>query len=270
MHRWFLMVAIGLIVTGVAPRGVNAEQAGKQPAAKGPNPALGFDKSAYEEGEGGILYGKGWAFLISAPKGWVMDDQGNGGQVNVAFYRRGESFAQGEATMYGVVVGKVKGEDDTLDKVIRSDIQQTKEHDPGMKAQRGEPIEIGEGQEGAERVNLETTKPADSQRVRAARNRRQGSVRQPSRKPHPSSNPPQMAVVYTFSGPGTGRSDERVAYIDTHRFVVTLALTARSEKAYKTALPDFSRLVHSFGFLNKTESTQEPKARGAKQGDKSR
>jgi hypothetical protein len=270
MHRWFLMVAIGLIVTGVAPRGVNAEQAGKQPAAKGPNPPLGFDQSAYEEGEGGILYGKGWAFLISAPKGWVMDDQGNGGQVNVAFYRRGESFAQGEATMYGMVVGKVKGEDDTIDKVIRSDIQQTKEHDPGMKTQRGEPIEIGQRQEGAVRFQPETTKPAYGQRARAGRDWRRGSVRQPLRKPRPSRNASQTAVVYTFSGPGTGRSDERVAYIDTPSFVIILALTARSEKAYQAALPDFSRLVHSFGFLNKTESTQEPKARGAKQGDKSR
>jgi hypothetical protein len=206
MHGWTLITTFSLLVAGAPSRGVNAERAGKQPAAKTPNPPPGRDMSAYEEGEGGILYGKGWAFLISAPKGWVMDEQATlmGGQANVAFYRRGQSWAKSPAVMYGNVIPKIKGEDDTLEKVVRGDVEQTKERDPKMKAAAGEPLTTVDG---------------------------------------------RKAVVYTFSGPGTGRSQEQVAYIDTPHFVIMLVLTARSEADYKGALPDFVRLVQSFGFF---------------------
>jgi hypothetical protein len=128
--------------TGKAQTGSSAKPAAARPANPPPS-----DQSEYENGQGGILYGKGWAFVIAAPKGWLMEERGEmlGGQVNAAFYRRGQSWEKADAVMYVSVVPKIKGEDDTLDKVMRSDIAQTKAHDPKMKAEPQPWQETGDG-----------------------------------------------------------------------------------------------------------------------------
>src|SRR5690349_19032876 len=71
------------------------------PASAGPSGNRGSaikQGPSSEETQGGLIYGDGWSFLIQAPPGWVMDEQAGQEQgVNAAFYRRGESWEEGEA-----------------------------------------------------------------------------------------------------------------------------------------------------------------------------
>jgi hypothetical protein len=226
MRRWFLWIVVSLLASGFASRSVNAEQTPRQSAANGPNHSHGLEKSAHEQGQGGILYGPGYAFLISAPKGWIMDDQAGQSQgVPVVFYHRGESWLGGDPTMYVNLSYKVKGQDDTIQKVIQYDIEQTRKQDPEMKAEAAAPLQTGDG---------------------------------------------RKAVVYTFSGPGRGRSQEQVAYLDTPQVVMMLVLSARTEATYKAALPDYLRLVRSFAFLANNVDIQPSKPHTADRNKKSR
>ena len=52
-------------------------------------------------GEGGILYGPGYGYLVSAPPGWVMDDaEGRANQLDAIFYRSGHGGLSAPALIY--------------------------------------------------------------------------------------------------------------------------------------------------------------------------
>ncbi len=60
---------------------------------------------------GGLIEGKGWAFLVSAPEGWVWDattlrHQG----VQGLFYKQGTKFSPSSLHMYITPTGKKAGE----------------------------------------------------------------------------------------------------------------------------------------------------------------
>ncbi len=56
-----------------------------------------------QQGTGGtgIIYGPGHAFSVTAPPGWILDNQaGRGDGLYAVFYRPGESWRHAEAAMY--------------------------------------------------------------------------------------------------------------------------------------------------------------------------
>ncbi len=84
-------------------------------------------KSTSEAEQGGIVYGSNFAYMISAPKGWIMDDvKARQLGLSVLFYRRGETWEKGNAVMYVNAVGRKKGV--STAKVIADDIAETKKN----------------------------------------------------------------------------------------------------------------------------------------------
>jgi hypothetical protein len=108
--------------------GASASPAENQPSGSPGAEVPAESPLQVDEGHGGILYGPGYAFILSAPTGWVFDDQtGKAQGVTVVFYRQGESWTTGQAVMYANVAYKRKGQDNTIKKVIKYDIRRMKE-----------------------------------------------------------------------------------------------------------------------------------------------
>jgi hypothetical protein len=205
MHYLAVRGVAKILLSGLVSLAVGAHGAGKSPPKQPAKAQPARDPSSVLQSQSGILYGKEFAYALSAPPGWVMDDAtGRAQGMSAVFYRRGESWDKGDAVMYANVAAKVKGQDDTLEKVIKYDIEQTKKNNPDTTAQRVQPLPTKDG---------------------------------------------RKAVTYAFSMAGTGASREKLAYIDTPKVVVMLALTGHSDTAYNQALPDFARLVNSFVFM---------------------
>jgi hypothetical protein len=155
----------------------------------------------------GFLYGQDYAFMVSAPPGWVFDDNAGRSQgVIVVFYREGESWQDGKAVMYANVTYKHKGHEDTLADVIRSDIGQMRRNMPNQRAQPASALRTGVGGS----ATVYTFTPIKSKT-------------QNSQTPW-----------------------EEVAYIDGPKSVIIFVLTVRTEAAYRKTMPDFNQLVRSY------------------------
>jgi hypothetical protein len=87
-----------------------------------------------EEGIGsGIIYGTNPAYSLSAPKGWVMDNQAGVSQsIFAVFYPHGASWGDGSVVMYTNVIQK-RDDKQTLAEVIAAEQADTKQHSPGLK-----------------------------------------------------------------------------------------------------------------------------------------
>jgi len=168
-------------------------------------------KATPRESDGGILTGEGYAFSLSAPRGWLFDTQaGRSDGVLAVFYRRGESWAMGDAVMYTTVVYKdKKGMGDTIDKVIKADMDRFLQNNPGMKAQRGRKITTGDGRKATVYTFTQSATALE----------------------------------------GKAAAQEKIAYIDTPRAVVLIVLSSHTKESYDRSLADFSTLVHSFAFV---------------------
>lgn len=126
----------------LAADSIAAQQTGKTPAAS----SRAGQSSSVENSQSGILYGKDYAFTLSAPKGWKLDDAAGRAQGVVAvFYRHGESWSSGPAVMYANVAYKVKGQDDTFQKVVQYDLRQSRIHRPGIQVTAAAPLATGDG-----------------------------------------------------------------------------------------------------------------------------
>jgi hypothetical protein len=148
MRTLVLLTLAALLLLGSIFPGPAAASSKRRARKGSPNSKGSHSPAEPSESQSGILYGPGFAYALSAPKGWVMDDAtGRAQGVSAVFYRRGESWVNGEAVMYANVAAKVKGEDDTLDKVIRYDFEQTKQNNPDTKAKLSTPLETGDGRQ---------------------------------------------------------------------------------------------------------------------------
>src|SRR5580765_4891512 len=62
--------------------------------------------SAQENFRGGIVYGPKAAFNISAPEGWVLDNESGAEQgLPCVLYPKGESWADARTVMYAKIAG---------------------------------------------------------------------------------------------------------------------------------------------------------------------
>ncbi len=82
------------------------------------------------ESGSGIVYGDQHAFLISAPPGWILDNESGADQgIHAVFYPNGSSWDQAPAVMYATTVRKREGIA-TVQEFINSDFAKFKKRNP--------------------------------------------------------------------------------------------------------------------------------------------
>jgi hypothetical protein len=99
-----------------------------------------------EFGGGGIVYGQGYAYLIDAPKGWVLDTHsGVSNGLHAVFYPRGSSWSKSPTVMYVAWASKKKEGVTTLQQIIDKDAAKFKKEDPAIVITDGRPLKTGDG-----------------------------------------------------------------------------------------------------------------------------
>jgi hypothetical protein len=89
----------------------------------------------------GILSGPGFAFILAAPDGWVLDDvSGRKEGLPAVFYKRGDSWSHAKVVMYANPVRKSKGE--TVGSVIADDVSRFRSRNPGIAVEDGDPVAV--------------------------------------------------------------------------------------------------------------------------------
>ncbi len=89
--------------------------------------AVSFGCSA-EELAGGILYGSDWAFTVSAPDGWVMDNEAWAqAGIYAVFYRDGEAPASPNPVIYANSLGLRDPADSAYDGFVDWDMANVSE-----------------------------------------------------------------------------------------------------------------------------------------------
>lgn len=93
-------------------------------------------------GNAGILSGPGYAFILAAPEGWILDDvSGKKEGLPAVFYKRGDSWSRAKVVMYANPVRKSKGE--TIDTIIAADVHRFRVKNPGIGVEDGTPAVAG-------------------------------------------------------------------------------------------------------------------------------
>lgn len=93
--------------------------------------------------KGGIIYGKDHAYVLSAPEGWVLDNQSGVSQgVHAVFYPEGGSWSDSKAVMYSRINDKT---DKTLQEVIDNDLSHMSKDSTKFKAVDKETITCSKG-----------------------------------------------------------------------------------------------------------------------------
>jgi len=86
------------------------------------------------DGGGGIVYGSNHAFIISAPKGWVLDNSSGVSQgLYAVFYPKGGSWEQSPAVMFANTASRKSKDNETVTKLIEYDSNQFKSNHPEVK-----------------------------------------------------------------------------------------------------------------------------------------
>lgn len=96
------------------------------------------------EPQTGIVYGDSHAFFVTAPPGWVLDNQsGLRNGVHAAFYPEGSSWRDSPAVMYAN--GVTRSREETVDSFIADDIQTFRGRAPQIQVKEGSPIKTKDG-----------------------------------------------------------------------------------------------------------------------------
>ena len=102
--------------------------------------------SAEKVPNAGIVYGQDHSFIISAPKGWVLDNQsGQSDGLQAVFYREGQTWSGASAVLYANVALKSDEATSTLEKTIAFDVARFKEKNPTLSVKDGPRLKTQEG-----------------------------------------------------------------------------------------------------------------------------
>ena len=98
-----------------------------------------------EDKNTGLVFGKDYAFAVTAPDGWVLDTESGIQQgLHAVFYPTGSSWKESQAVMYVNAAAKP----DTLDKFVEGDVANFRKGSPRLKVSDEEPLTV----EGKQRV----------------------------------------------------------------------------------------------------------------------
>jgi hypothetical protein len=96
-----------------------------------------------DEMKSGIIYGNNHAFSLTAPRGWVLDNEAGVSQgLYAVFYKRGESWQNGETVMYTNTASLEDSAYSTLDQLIKYDLDNFKKNYPDIKITDGNDVLI--------------------------------------------------------------------------------------------------------------------------------
>jgi len=96
-----------------------------------------------EEGTG-VIYGSDHAFVVTAPSGWVLDNESGVGQgLWAVFYPVGSSWNDSNVVMY--INTASKADNPTLEGLIAYNIEQKRNESPGIHIVPGEPLAMEDG-----------------------------------------------------------------------------------------------------------------------------
>jgi hypothetical protein len=92
----------------------------------------------------GLLYGHNNAYYLTAPLGWVMDNE-NGKEegLTAVFYPQGSTWTEAETVMYTTFTNFDSTKNETVKDVIKSDSVNFKLHAPQLKIRKLDPVKIG-------------------------------------------------------------------------------------------------------------------------------
>jgi len=94
-----------------------------------------------QPGGTGLIYGTNHAFTLTAPKGWVLDNEAGASEgIYAVFYREGESWKDGTAVMYVNTSGKA---DRSMEEWIDEDILDFNTDYPDLVVKEGNDILFG-------------------------------------------------------------------------------------------------------------------------------
>ena len=103
------------------------------------------DNASKNEQAGGIIYGKDHAFIIQAPKGWILDIESGVSQgIAAVFYPKGSSWQKSTVIMYINTASKASEENETIEKLIEYDISEFKKHSSSLKIKTAPKIITGD------------------------------------------------------------------------------------------------------------------------------
>ena len=89
---------------------------------------------AQEDINTGMVSGEGYSYILTAPKGWVLDSQSGLAQgFHAVFYPAGSSWDNGEEVCYTNAV--LLENTENIDDVIKWDIDKFKKNSPDLKAE---------------------------------------------------------------------------------------------------------------------------------------
>jgi hypothetical protein len=82
----------------------------------------------------GIIYGQDHVFVLTAPKGWVLDNKSGVNQgLQAVFYPEGSSWKSGTIVMYANAYYKLNATEETLEKVVAGDVAEFKKKSEKLK-----------------------------------------------------------------------------------------------------------------------------------------
>ncbi|HEY6198363.1 MAG TPA: hypothetical protein VI231_07145 [Candidatus Binatia bacterium] len=107
---------------------------------------------AAAEQETGVFYLKDNAISLTAPKGWVLDEESGRPRFQGVFYPADSTWAASDAVMY--VNTLARSVEPNMDAFIKDDVAHERENSPNLQVRAGEPIRLYDGK--SARVNLLT------------------------------------------------------------------------------------------------------------------
>lgn len=103
-------------------------------------------KDDKKEPDGTMLFGKDIVFVVKAPEGWVIDDEGSAKQgVTAILSPKGSSWKESVAFMYVNAVCRCGAK--SLEEFIDGDVKKFREHSPELKVSDGPAMKLEGGQE---------------------------------------------------------------------------------------------------------------------------
>lgn len=92
----------------------------------------------------GIIYLKDRTMTVTAPKGWVLDDESGRPQgLQAVFYPAGTTWASADTVMYVNNISRTT--EPTMDALIADDAERQQAVSPGLQIRRLEPIRLADG-----------------------------------------------------------------------------------------------------------------------------
>ena len=95
-------------------------------------------------GESAILYGRNFSYAVSEPNGWVLDSQaGKSQDLSVVFYKRGQSWQNGDAVIYINLNSRRKGV--SLEREAKEDVAEFSKREPDLLIAPAQPLQTRDG-----------------------------------------------------------------------------------------------------------------------------